>query len=114
MPHCVVELSQNLLAHKKTLLGIVRDATFSSTLFSEEDIKVRMLTYDEFLVGTTNDAFVHVTASILSGRTDAQKKKLSLGLANAIARYFSDKKGISVTVSIVDMHRDSYQKIRLN
>lgn len=113
MPHCVVELSQSLYPHGKDLLDVVFNAAFSSMLFKEADIKVRILTYDAYRVGTTNDEFVHVTASILSGRTMSQKSHLSQRIASELTRYFADHKGLSITVNIVDMDSENYQKIRL-
>ncbi|MSR88317.1 MAG: 5-carboxymethyl-2-hydroxymuconate Delta-isomerase [Candidatus Margulisbacteria bacterium] len=113
MPHCVVELSKSLSPHRKNLLDVVFNATFASTLFKEADIKVRILTYEAYRVGTMNDEFVHVTASILSGRTVSQKGHLSQQIASALTRYFADQKGLSITVNIVDMDLETYQKIRL-
>ena len=72
------------------------------------DIKVRAIAYKNFKIGDGKASFVHVVAKILADRTDEQKQRLS----QEIIKKLSDlgHQDISITVEVVDMERQSYQK----
>lgn len=110
MPHCIVEFSQNLAQEvpPMDMLEAVRDATMASELFSHEDIKLRGMPYKSFLTAGTEDAFIHVTLRILSGRTKEQKQKLSQLVLDALMTFAL--KDVSFTVEVCDMDRDTYSK----
>jgi 5-carboxymethyl-2-hydroxymuconate isomerase len=113
MPHCVIELSSELAPHKKDLMAVVFKATSSSQLFKDEDIKVRVCIYDDYAVGLSNDAFVHVAVSILSGRTPEKKRALSERISDDIKLFLLGKTGVSISVDILEMDKESYQKGRI-
>ncbi len=110
MPHCIVEFSQNLAQElpPMDLLEAVRDATIASNLFTQEDIKLRAMPYKSFLTAGKEDAFIHVTLRMLSGRTEAQKQQVSQLVLDALIQF--SLKDVSFTVEVCDMDRETYSK----
>jgi len=110
MPHCILEYSQNLEQEVPPvdLLEVIKEACITSALFSLEDIKLRSLPYKSFITGGQEDAFIHVTLRMLSGRTSEQKKQLSHLVLEALTKF--SLKGVSLSVEVCDMHRDTYAK----
>lgn len=110
MPHCIVEYSQNLEQEvpPADFLEAVKEACITSALFSIEDIKLRSFSYKSFLTGGEEDAFVHVTLRVLSGRTSEQKKQLSDLVLEALTQF--SLKNVSLSVEVCEMERDSYVK----
>ncbi|MGO2354367.1 MAG: 5-carboxymethyl-2-hydroxymuconate Delta-isomerase [Marinomonas foliarum] len=110
MPHCVVEYSQNLEQEvpPADLLEAVKEACIASTLFSVEDIKLRSLPYKSFLTGGKEDAFIHVTLRVLSGRTVEQRKQLSDLVLERLTQF--PLKDVSFSVEVCEMERDTYVK----
>ncbi len=113
MPHCVIELAAELSAYKAPLLDCIFETLSLSGLFKPEDIKARVLSYDTYKVGLSDHRFIHVILSILEGRTSAQKVALSQAVHTRILAFFATHNGLSITVTVVDMDRDSYQKLSL-
>ncbi|MBJ7536706.1 5-carboxymethyl-2-hydroxymuconate Delta-isomerase [Marinomonas transparens] len=110
MPHCIVEYSQNLEQEvpPADLLEAVKNACLASALFTEEDVKLRSSPYKSFMTAGREDAFIHVTLRILSGRTTEQKRDLSQRVLEALTGFSLTE--VSFTVEICDMERDSYSK----
>lgn len=110
MPHCIVEYSQNLEQEVAPAdwLEAVKNACIASQLFSVEDIKLRSLPFKNYISAGPEDAFVHVTIRLLSGRSSEQKKDLSERiLASLLSLPVSN---ISLSVEMRDMDRDCYSK----
>ena len=110
MPHCILEYSQNLEQEvpPADLLEAIKRACIASTLFSVEDIKLRSFPYKSFITGGQEDAFIHVTLRILSGRTLEQKSQLSHLVLESLTQF--SLKGVSFSVEVCDMDRDTYAK----
>lgn len=108
MPHCIIEHSPNI--SPDGLMHAVFNGALHSQLFLPDgaDIKVRAMAYSNFKLGDGKASFVHVFVKILAGRTDEQKQRLS----QEIIKKLSDlgHQDISITVEVVDMERQSYQK----
>ena len=108
MPHCIIEHSPNI--PPEGLLQAVFNGALHSQLFLPDgaDIKVRAIAYQNFKMGDGKAFFVHVAAKILAGRTDEQKQRLSQEIIKKLLGLgYQD---ISITVEVVDMERQSYQK----
>ena len=108
MPHCIIEHSPNI--SPDGLMHAVFNGALHSQLFLPDgaDIKVRAIAYQNFKLGDGKASFVHVIVKILAGRSDEQKQRLS----QEIIKKLSDlgHQDISITVEVVDMERQSYQK----
>ena len=110
MPHVIIEYSEDVAGQIAIddLVGAVHDATMSSGLFPEYDIKSRATAYRHHRTGQTRDSFVHVAVHLLDGRSDEQKCNLSEAILARIEPLLPEVK--SVGVEIVDIHRASYRK----
>ena len=108
MPHCIIEHSPNIPS--EGLMHAVFDGSLHSQLFlpNGADIKVRAIAYQNFKLGDGKTSFVHVVVKILAGRTDEQKQRLSQEIIKKLSGL--GHQDISITVEVVDMERQSYQK----
>lgn len=111
MPHCIIEYSQGLQNTLKPsqLISAVYNGTFTSGLFEGDDIKTRVMCFDDYQSGSVKANFVHVVAKILSGRSLVQRNNLShsilaeLKMLNCCAT--------SLTVEVIEIERESYAKV---
>ncbi|WP_217488713.1 5-carboxymethyl-2-hydroxymuconate Delta-isomerase [Acinetobacter oleivorans] len=116
MPHVVVDYSENLTGlNAKQLLEEINITLIETELFSPEDIKSRARKDDVFLIGLGADqAYIHVKAYILSGRTAEQKQLIGDQLLTALSNkhYLQQEfnKEIQLCVELVDMPREDYFK----
>jgi 5-carboxymethyl-2-hydroxymuconate isomerase len=112
MPHLVIEYSATLHSHMQSedVLGAAHQVMIESGLFSAKDIKTRAYVADDFLVGEKGQdgSFLHVTVSLLEGRTLEQKQALSDTLRDVIAASVAHVEQLSVDVQ--DMVRETYRK----
>ena len=110
MPHCIIDYSPEVAGQIDidTLLDAVHQGAMESDLFPEYDIKTRALAYPHHRTGQTCDSFVHVALHLLSGRSDAQKSMLSECILSRIEPLLP--RVVSVSVEILDIHRESYRK----
>jgi 5-carboxymethyl-2-hydroxymuconate isomerase len=113
MPHAVIEFSANLAevmqATKAT--AAVHQAMMASGLFAvPADIKTRAYAAQDFLVGELGQqgCFVHVTISLLEGRTIAQKQALTDLVRDALQQLLPTVEQLSVDIR--DMTKDTYRK----
>ncbi|WP_220130577.1 5-carboxymethyl-2-hydroxymuconate Delta-isomerase [Acinetobacter baumannii] len=116
MPHVVVDYSDNLTGlNAKQLLEEINTTLIETELFSPEDIKSRARRDEVFLIGLRVDqAYIHVKAYILSGRTAEQKQLVGEQLLAALSnkKYLPQEfnKEIQLCVELIDMPRDDYFK----
>lgn len=117
MPHCILEVSDNLLDQPDWtgLLRTINETLAGTGLFAVADIKSRALRHAVFAIGdgASDQAFVTLNVQILSGRTDDVKVQLSEALLPvlraAFPQTFAHMK-CSLTVQITDIHRPSYRR----
>ncbi|MFW2744644.1 5-carboxymethyl-2-hydroxymuconate Delta-isomerase [Acinetobacter baumannii] len=112
----VVDYSDNLTGlNAKQLLEEINTTLIETELFSPEDIKSRARRDEVFLIGLGVDqAYIHVKAYILSGRTAEQKQLVGEQLLAALSnkKYLPQEfnKEIQLCVELIDMPRDDYFK----
>jgi 5-carboxymethyl-2-hydroxymuconate isomerase len=110
MPHFIVEYASSL-QHKVTLPELqqaVWQGAAGSGLFTGPDIKIRLLPYDHYQVGTERTDFIHITARILTGRSAEQRQQLAaMVLAQLVALALT---AVSLTVEVVEIEKQSYAK----
>ena len=110
MPHCIIDYSPDIAGQIEieALLDAVHLGAMDSDLFPEYDIKTRAQGYEYHRTGQTRDSFVHVALHLLSGRSAEQKSMLSECVLARIEPLLP--RVVSVSVEIVDIHRESYRK----
>ena len=100
MPHFIIHCSADVLeVHSEQALNqqvhaIARD----SGLFTESDIKVRVQAFDKFTVGGQANAFIHVFASIMQGRTVEQRAALSKAVVSRLIELCPQVENIAMNV----------------
>jgi 5-carboxymethyl-2-hydroxymuconate isomerase len=109
MPHCIIECSERLTTTPKELLNAVYLGTLNSQLFIADDIKSRIIPFQHFTAGTSQQDFIHVVVKMLSGRTIEQRKTVS----NAVLLELNKLplSSISLTVEVVEIEKSSYSKV---
>jgi len=101
MPHFVIDCSREVLDlhDEETVIACVLAAAQDSGLFALDDIKVRVNPYATYTVGGKREAFLHVFASIMQGRSIAQRAGLSRRIVTGLATLFPRVRNIAVNVA---------------
>ena len=109
MPHVVIEYSANVEQFAEAV-PIAHDVMIQSGLFTTEDIKTRSYAAENFLVGKKGNQgrFVHVTISILEGRTTKQKQALSEAMRDALCVPLKEVDQLSIDIH--ELIKDTYRK----
>ncbi|SEW53736.1 5-carboxymethyl-2-hydroxymuconate Delta-isomerase [Chitinophaga arvensicola] len=104
MPHFVIECSRNILQQQPAdvIMNTVYHAAESTGLFAENDIKVRINSYEHYRLGEGKDSFLHIFASIMGGRTPEQRANLSRVVIRQLAPLLPDISFLSMNVSEFD------------
>jgi 5-carboxymethyl-2-hydroxymuconate isomerase len=107
MPHAIIEHSGNVTGNFCTP---VHQAMVASGLFDSNAIKTRSYSTNHFFVGNKMEtgSFIHVTASVLEGRTVEQRKALSASLIDTLKSHFPEVD--QITIDIREMNRETYGK----
>jgi 5-carboxymethyl-2-hydroxymuconate isomerase len=123
MPHIIAEYSSDLKSSEiiemqrevQKFMSGIKDANFNI-----EQCKLREIAFDNFyngLLSQKESAFIHLTIKILEGRSKEIKEELAKGVVKIIEKFLLSKnlqkKRLDVSVDIVDMNRDFYQKNRI-
>ena len=100
MPHFIVDCSENTLELKdpKEILNEIFETAFSTGLFSEDAIKVRLNPFKYSLVLGGNSDFIHVFGNIMEGRTADQKADLSKKIVSKLNQSFPEVPIISINI----------------
>jgi|SRR5260221_175271 5-carboxymethyl-2-hydroxymuconate isomerase len=110
MPHLVIEYSID--GHERfdtaELMRALHAAAVSTEVVHARDIKIRAISYDDYLVAGIRDGFCHVSVFLLEGRTPEQKLKLSESLRTSLSKMLPRTKSLSVDIR--DMDSSAYRK----
>ena len=95
MPHIIIEYTANLASEARlpVLLKTVNEVLIAQAgVFPTGGIRSRAIRLDDYRMadGAADDAFVHVTLKIGSGRSDAVKKQTCDALFEAIKAHFAE------------------------
>jgi 5-carboxymethyl-2-hydroxymuconate isomerase len=108
MPNFIIEYSAPLSSQVSDdeLMDKVFVGAKNSGHFPPEAVKIRTQKRDSFRLHGNQRDFLHVSAHILSGRTDAQKTEIS----NAVIAELKtlSLNSVFLSVEIVDIHRASF------
>ncbi len=79
MPHFLIDCSDSIfiLHSEEEIIENVHRAARSTKLFNENDIKVRVNSFNKYTTGNKVEDFIHVFSHIMEGRSDEQKAILS-------------------------------------
>lgn len=110
MPHFVIEYARSMEKDEfpRRVMDIAFQTGARSGVMKPEDIKVRAIAYDHMRFEGAIETFVHVTVSLLAGRTDAQKEHVANLLRQDLATAFPNINSISIDVR--DMNPVAYKK----
>lgn len=114
MPHLTIEYTANL-AEEGNFPGLVREAATvlarqqeaGKPVFPVGGIRVRALRVDTWAIadGAADDAFVHATLKIGSGRTDDAKRRAGDELFAAMKAHFAalyDRRYLALSLEIAE------------
>ncbi len=110
MPHIVIEYSDNLQKEIKDS-GITKKlhkTVIDSSLFSPEAVKARSISYNDYILPEGSKSFIHITVSILEGRSTGQKASLSNSIFDVAKKSISSCDKLSVDIH--EMETESYRK----
>jgi 5-carboxymethyl-2-hydroxymuconate isomerase len=117
MPHLVLEHSDNLAEPLETakLLQKLHEALLPLGPFEMSQIKSRVITYQEYRVGVgaKESVFVHLTVSVLSGKTIEKRKQIADRMSEVLSEAFAAtyaERPCDITVDIREMERETYVK----
>ena len=108
MPHFILDCSNDILEthNEEFIIEQIHLVANGSGLFDENDIKVRLNPYNTYSVGNKRQAFIHVFAHIMQGRTCEQKAALSQQVVSKLATLFPNVPNIAMNIS--DFDKASY------
>jgi 5-carboxymethyl-2-hydroxymuconate isomerase len=100
MPHFVIDCAKEILEkHTEQYINEqIHAVAAESGLFDANDIKVRVNPFSIYSVGNKPQAFIHVFASIMQGRTETQRKQLSVAVLNKLIDLFPNVPNIAMNV----------------
>jgi 5-carboxymethyl-2-hydroxymuconate isomerase len=109
MPHFIIDCSEDILKQKspEEIMWAVYDVAEKSGLFSEDDIKVRILPFQHFKLAKSKRDFIHVFGNIMEGRTTEQKADLSKKIIEALDKLFPN-------ISVLSMNVSEFEKATYN
>lgn len=113
MPHCIIEYASPLKAQvsPQHLLTAVHETVCQSSLFDAVNVRSRIQSFDDFILGAEKNHFIHVRVKLLQGRSDAEKSQLNQQITDAIAAL--SLTDVSVSCECLDIHTPSYQRLSL-
>ena len=108
MPHFIIDCSENILkSHSQDeIIKQVQISAISTKLFHENDVKVRVNSFEKYLTGDKKEDFIHVFANIMEGRTIEQKVHLSKTIVKDLALMFPLVPNIGTNV--IEFERATY------
>lgn len=100
MPHFLIDCSESIfiLVSEEIIIEQVHLAAQSTNLFNENDIKVRVKSFNKYSTGNKIDDFIHVFSNIMEGRTNEQKADLSKKIVQKLTLIFPSVPNIGSNV----------------
>ena len=100
MPHFIIDCSENVIQQKSPdeILQAVYDVAEATGLFAENDIKVRLRSYQYFKLGNDKKDFIHIFGNIMEGRSTEQKANLSRKIIERLNELFPDISILSINL----------------
>jgi len=110
MPHVVIEYSEPHLDEEviRSMMQAAFEVCAGSGIMQAEDVKVRAYPLRHVLLQGGAESLVHITLSLLAGRTPDQKASLAIALRARLGAEFPDIDALSIDVR--DMDPIAYKK----
>ena len=101
MPHFVMDCSKKVieLYEEEFVIEQIFLIAQATGLFDENDIKVRLNSFETFSVGNKQEDFIHVFAHIMAGRTTKQRMHLSKCMVSKLVELFPQIPNVAMNVS---------------
>ncbi len=122
MPHITLEYSPNFLPKYIMNIGaeiqnIMRNINLAN--FDVDQCKIRSIPYQNFIVGLDENRanFIHISIKILAGRSLEIRKELSKKVFDYVVESYeknsNNQSRTDISVDIIEMDRDCYNKITI-
>ncbi|MDA0781948.1 MAG: 5-carboxymethyl-2-hydroxymuconate Delta-isomerase [Rickettsiales bacterium] len=110
MPHIIIEYSDNLKKDIKdsSVTEKLHKAVTESGLFSPDAVKARAIGYSDYVLPEGAKSFIHITVSILEGKSTGQKASLSNSVFDTARKAIASCDKLSVDIR--EMETESYRK----
>lgn len=110
MPHFVIEYSEPAAPSTgfSEIFEALCGAAVGTGVMQREDIKLRAVPYRDFQLNDGSESFLHLTVSLLEGRTGDQKEALGIACRAVLVELCPEIDAISVDIR--DMHAQAYKK----
>jgi 5-carboxymethyl-2-hydroxymuconate isomerase len=87
--------------------------------FDPDQCKIRVINYENYIVGLeeNDENFIHISIKILAGRAVEVRQKLALQSFEFVNNFYKNlklsQKRCDISIDIIEMNRETYQKITL-
>jgi len=102
MPHVVIEYHAEDGIDRDAVLQTALETAAASGVMQREDIKARLLPSEAILFGDGRRSFIHVTISLLAGRTPEAKLALAEAMTTRLRAICPDIEAISTDIRDMD------------
>ena len=116
MPHLLLEYTNNIDFHpgSSTLLHDIHLLLAEELPTDLSSCKSRCIAHDLYYVGdgSKNNAFIHLTIKVLSGRSDEKKRFIAEEILGLLNEYFSEYKNIlslQLSVELLDLDKNYFK-----
>jgi len=122
MPHIIIETSKNILARESLKIGQEIQQIMKKIVegnFDPDQCKIRVINYENYIVGLeeNDENFIHISIKILAGRAVEVRQKLALQSFEFVNNFYKNlklsQKRCDISIDIIEMNRETYQKITL-
>ena len=122
MPHIIIETSKNILASESFKIGQEIQQIMKKIVegnFDPDQCKIRVITYENYIVGLeeNDENFIHISIKILAGRAIEVRQKLASQSFEFVNNFYKNlklsQKRCDISIDIIEMNRETYQKITL-
>lgn len=115
MPHCIIEITGNLIPHTdcNKLMCDTANAIFSLGCFSENDIKIRIRPVSHSYMGIRDQAHAYVATDVqvMNNKTPEQLEQLIGSVHSAVQSHFANITGLfSITTKISFLETALYRR----
>lgn len=90
------------------IMETVFSTACQSGLMQQDDIKIRAIPFDYFKLSKKGETFIHLTVSLLEGRSDKNKEALAILVREKLSNELKYVNSISIDVR--DMNAVAYKK----